>query len=191
MITLALLVTLSLFALILIRETTERHEIGWEWDTNVTPVVENRTEDYSDNVGWAVDDYDSNTDLSVDQCEDNGNCGIIIHDQGNWGNSGWDGYAHALSDNEECIDWETGQWTGNCDDDDNRVDFAWILYNDFYGWYELPSFGARHEMGHVFGLAHTNDDCDEWSVMREGECRPNVPISLTSHDINDDINVMY
>ena len=56
----------------------------WRWEyPDVSIVVEDRTSDYGTEITSAVEDYDDNTDLSLSQCADNGNCGILINLQAN------------------------------------------------------------------------------------------------------------
>jgi len=170
---------LALVALVSIWQTTlEAHDQGWEWDfPSVYPLVEDRTEDFDYYIDSAVQDYDDYTDLTVFQCADNGNCGILIHVQADYGDTGWYAKAHPYSNGVHCYN-----NPGYCNHSNHMVDFGYVEWNDHYGQLPQPGWIARHEMGHNFGLRHTLDDCVTWSVMREGGCLPNVANSLTSHD---------
>lgn len=164
---------------------------GWFWTNQQNPpyaLLENRTSSYGFAVSSAGIDYNNNTDLHVDQCADNGQCGNIVVLQGNYGATGWSAFAHVYRGLSECNTYPDGLFTGNCNRTDRRADFGYVYFNDFEGPFPEPQWGARHEIGHVFGMIHTT--CTEDSVMRPGVCYPNVPSTLTLHDI-DDINRNY
>lgn len=158
------------------------HDIGWRWEYPQTSIiVENRTSDFGSYVGYGDADYNSNTDLTIYRCADYGYCGNLIHFQGNYGDSGWAAKANPYSDGVPC--WNTSY----CNTTNHRVDYAFIYWNDFYMPITDQNHIVRHEMGHVFGLAHT--PCGTSSVMW-GNCPSPWPQSLTSHDISD-INSYY
>ena len=134
--------------------------------------------DWDDEAEAAADAFDDDTDLSLtwqDPCLTNYEIGNV---QADYGASGWLGYAYTYTNDgtDPCFAWE---WTGNCDDDDNKVDFAYIIWNDHYkDQIDEPEWQALHELGHVFGLRHPEgSECDdpEPSIMfavnnNDGDC---------------------
>lgn len=164
------------------------HDIGWRWDYfGGYAIVENRTVYYGSYVSSAGINYNNNTDLHVDSCPDNGNCGRIVYLQGNYGATGWPAGTVAYDGLNPCVSWPSLSPNGNCDAGSRKADFAYVYANDYYGSWPYPDWIARHEMGHAFGLAHPS--CSTWSVMMTGLCGSG-PNSLTTHDISD-INGWY
>jgi len=161
--------------------STYTHDIGWRWDSLVSIITENRTSDFGSYLGSANADYNSNTDLTVYRCADNGYCGNLIHLQANYGNTNWAAKADPYSDGNACAT------SGYCNTTDHRVDFAYVYWNNYYMPISEQNHIMRHEMGHVFGLTHT--PCGISSVMW-GSCPSPWPQSLTDHDISD-INSYY
>ena len=49
-------------------QVASAHNIGWKWDTSDAPVVSNLNTPYNSKIMSAKRDYDNNTDLSVDSC---------------------------------------------------------------------------------------------------------------------------
>lgn len=144
---------------------------------------------YGAEVTSARVDYDINTDMTVAQCADNGQCGRIVVLQGNWGATGWKAYAHPFNNLTECVTYPGTTSNGNCDWWFRRANFGYVYMNDNYGIYSsaFANLLVRHEIGHIFGLAHV--PCTTWSVMVTEDCGSG-PGQLTTHDIND-INSYY
>jgi hypothetical protein len=167
------------------------HQIGWGWDYGQgqgVVLLENRTTNFvAEVIGMRVD-Y-NNTDLTVTQCADNGQCGRVVALEGNWGNTGWFSFAHVFKDLNECAAFPYGNVTGNCDWWFRKANWAYIYMNNYYGVQSsaMAQFLLRHEFGHVVGLAHSG--CGIWSVMRTNDCGSG-PAQLQSHDIGD-INSYY
>lgn len=166
--------------------STTAHDIGWEWDyADANPIVRNATSSYGVQIESARANFHNSTNMTVYGCPSNTNCGNIIHLQGNYGATGWNACVRPYSHGTPCSD---GNCNPNysCDHWGNKVNWSDVRWNDYYGT-SRPHFVARHEMGHVFGLAHT--PCSVSSVMQGAVCSP-YPVTLTSHDIND-LNAWY
>jgi hypothetical protein len=167
-----------------IAQPVTAHDWGFRF-YSTSANVENRTSSYGTAVQHAVNNYDANTDLTVRLATPS----VIIYLQGNWGNTWWDAGTVPYSRSRPCVSWPSLTLTGTCDKTNNKADFAYIYFNDYKGAFNMPEYGTRHEMGHVFGQSHAfclqPPGDNTWSVMREGGCRPNVPTSLTAHDIAD------
>ena len=156
------------------------------WDTDDTITVESRIPQSTD-VHSAADDYDNNTDLNVNRCTPNGNCGNVIHYDGNYGSSEPPAWADPLSQMEPCSD-DDHVLNGYCNETNHKVDFSYIYYNTHSYATNLVAYYARHEMGHVWGLDHVA--CSTASVMWINACSGSVWGVLTSHD-RSDVNSKY
>ena len=175
---------LGFFAGYMFLKPAEAHPIGWYWDVaNIQIKVKNNTSSYGVQISSATSDYNNNTDLSAQTSTSS--C-TICHAQGNWGMSGWVARALPYSYRTICVNAATGVPTGYCNTTNHKVSLGHVQWNDYYGT-SRPHFIARHEMGHLFGLAHTN--CSYSSVMQGVVCNP-YPAALTGHD-RADINAMY
>ena len=147
--------------------------------------IDDRTASYATQISNAVDDFDDNTDMNWSDAEP----AEIIYLEGNWGATGWIAGARPYTDGVVCATWPNLDLTGDCDDDENKADFAYIYLNTHYQekLNEEIENAVRHEPGHVLGMGHTL--CGADSVMEHGWCN-NPPESLTSHD-KDHINDWY
>ena len=158
------------------------------WEDSSATVCDSNT-NWADEAEDAAENYDDDTDLSltwVDDCSDGHD---IVNKQHNYGAGGWVGFAYTFTANgtEPCYDWE---WTGDCDDNQNKADYAYIIWNTSNS-IDDPEWQARHEMGHVFGRSHPEgEECDEPepSVMispgsNDGECGNTHYTTLKTYDI--------
>ena len=148
------------------------------WEDRSAKVCDSGT-DWADETEETAEDFDENTDLKLTWQDPCLTTKEIVNVQWNYGNVTWMGWAYTYTNNgtDPCWNWD---WTGNCGhDDDDSVDFAYIIWNDHYkDKIDEPDWQARHEMGHVFGLRHpVGAECDnpEPSVMftptkPEGDC---------------------
>lgn len=144
--------------------------------------MENRTANYSEYVTSSIIDYDYNTDLDGYTYPDNGNCGNLIHMAMNYGDNGSYAKAYPYGDSISCVD-----NPNCCHTTSYRVDLAYVLWNEYCAPIPQAHHIARHEMGHVFGLAHT--PCSITSVMWVS-CPQPGPENLATDDI-DDVNAYY
>lgn len=167
----ALAVGIAIGLLVPVTQVDAATDYGWRW-FSTTAIVENRTASYGTDIGGAAYAYNNSTDLSVSV----GGSGNIMFIQGNYGATGWDARAEPFNQyNQPC-------WlNSNCNKTDRKAHYAYIYFNDHYGAFSMPKYGARHEMGHVFGLGHVG--CT-WSIMADGGCRSSVPEYLQLDDIN-------
>ena len=151
--------------------------------------------DWDDEAEDAADNYDDDTVLSLnwqDPCLTNHEIANFAAD---YGPSGWLGFAYTYTNDgtDPCFDWD---WTGNCNNTDNRADFAYIMWNTYeHDDYEIdePDWQARHELGHVFGRKHpTGSACNnpDDSVMiapnaDNGNCGDTYFSTLQDFDIEE------
>ena len=168
----------------------EAHNIGWKWRyPSVTPKVTSLGTSHIESIVSAVNDYDYNTDLTVRWCVFPCTANIY-HEEVNWGHHVWPAAVDSYSNGRLC----NGD-TSICNTTNKRVNLAYVRWNHAYPWYEDGSaynkdfahYAARHEMGHAFGLAHTDTSrCGRPpSVMG---CP--TPTTLQQHD-KLDINRLY
>lgn len=157
----------------------------FKWNTDVDITVESRIAQ-SAQVHSAADDYDDNTDLDVDRCSPNSNCGNVIHYSANYGTSDAQAWADMYSRSVKCTNSEH-ELNGHCNLTNRKADFAYAIYNTAHSLSgDAYHYVARHEMGHIWGLAHT--PCGTKSVMRYN-CNSYYGY-LTHHD-RVDINAKY
>ena len=168
------------------------------WEDSSANVCDENT-DWSDASEDAAENFDEDTDLTLtwqDPCVNRTR--EIINSQNDYGAIKWMGFAYTYTDNgtDPCWDWD---WTGNCDSTNNKVDFAGILWNEYYedDIDDEPEWQALHELGHVFGLRHpTLTECDDpdpsvmFSVYSRWEDCDTFYDELQQQDI-DDINDEY
>lgn len=176
----------AFFLTLFLAQGAEAHDRGWRWKfPEIIPLFENRTTNYGTAITSSKNDYDLNTDLTVNECPSNGLCGNLIFIEANYGATLWAGRAEPYSASNACSD-SNGYSTGYCNTTNHRVDFAYVYYNSHWG--VAPTNNAtRHEPGHAFGLAHT--PCTLKSVMKPGDCESHSGI-LRPHD-KSDINGYY
>ena len=162
-------------------------EYAFRWHTSSATACDDNTQ-WDSEFEDGVEDYDDNTVLSIDfvSCSDDHD---IESRQHNWGASGWIGFAFTSTDDDPCWAWS---WTGNCDDGNNKADFAYVMWNTYSGYtIDAPEWQALHELGHVFAMRHPEDEeCDnpEPSVMQvplnfEGDC-DTYYATLKTYDID-------
>lgn len=167
------------------------HPIGWKRDTSIQPKVANISTPYGSQITSAVNDFDSNTDLQVNECT--WLCPAKIYSvMYDWGDDDSAAAADSYHDGELCV-----PGTSNCNETDKKVNSAYINWNS-----RIPTmppgyanYVARHEMGHIFGLRHVDCVTAEpnpeafYSVMNV-RCSYSVYEVLQSHDTLD-INGKY
>lgn len=126
--------------------------------------------------------------MSVYSCPSSQNCGKVIHYQGSYGVSAPIAYALPWSHGSPCTD-GNGNTIYYCDHGSHKVDWGAVKWNNSHGSNPKPHFTARHEMAHVFGLAHRS--CGDYSVMKSSlNCGGTYPATLTQFDIND-LSIWY
>ena len=168
------------------------HSIGWKWDTSNTPVVTNYNTSYGSEISSANADYNSNTDLTVYSC--NTPCSESIkHRQNYVSDADWAAAADSYSNGSLCND------EIDCNETTNLVTNGRVTWNSAHGPYSnsFANYLARHEMGHIFGLAHA--PCQTGGDLGPGNgylsvmavsCPYTPPDTLQDHDISD-INGKY
>ena len=184
-----LVVAIMALALVLPVAVVSAHNYptSYKWDTGDTITVESRIPQ-STYVHSAADDYDDNTDLAVNRCSPDSECGNVIHYDGYYGPTEPPAWADVLSESEPCFD-NDHDLNGYCNETNHKSDFSYIYYNTEYSYSNNAIYAviARHEMGHVWGLRHPA--CSVVSVMRDGICGTLYGY-LTTHDISD-MNAKY
>lgn len=137
------------------------NQLPIRWISNAA-IVQNNTSSIP--IGSMVNDYDTSTNLIIST---NGSPNIIAW-EGNYGATGWPAgvqpYAIQPLETYNCVSWPTLALTGICGWYVNRPNFAYMYFNTGHPAYVSMSkhWMARHEMGHLFGLAHI---CTVKSVM--------------------------
>ena len=149
------------------------------WEDRSAKVCDSST-DWADETEEAAENFDEDTDLRLTWQDPCLTTKEIVNVQWDYGNVDWMGFAYTYTNNgsDPCWNWE---WTGNCGhDDDNKVDFAYIIWNDHYeDQINEAEWQARHEMGHVFGLRHpAGSECNS--------PQPSVMFTPTQPDGNCD-----
>jgi hypothetical protein len=141
------------------------------------------TRNYGFEISSAVANYNDSTDLTMTYIGHA--CTTITYTQGDYGVTPWIAITIARnSSGDPCADFSNGFMTGNCNKTNKKAAAATIYFNDHYALSASSSFSVRHEMGHVFGMAHVTG-CTPLSVMKvPGECSEPFPPLLTTADIN-------
>lgn len=164
----ALLVTVAVAALYVGTATAHEYNPVRYWDTNhVMPETTNADTRYATQIRQAAEDYTDNTALAVDYCSSSCSGSNIRHYEADYGNTIW---AARVQLNPPDITYATVQWNAH-----------WGMYNNFDA-----NRLARHEMGHAFGLEHS-EECGAispqlYAVM--GCAEPGKAV-LHDHDIQD------
>ena len=130
-------------------QVASAHNIGWKWDTSDDPVVSNLNTPYNSKIMSAKRDYDNNTDLSVDSC--NQPCTeSILHVYQYFSGVDWAAAADSYSGGLQC------QVDIVCNETNKKVDYGVVVWNSAVTGYSgsYAHYLARHEMGHIFGLRH-------------------------------------
>lgn len=166
------------------------------WTAGVTPTVEDRSTSFPATIFGATADYNS-TDLTVNgPCS--WYCGNIAFTEYNYGDTQWNGamaqpYAY-YGGWIACVNFNTGNLTGDCDTNNKKSQYAYVHLNTF-DWSILTTYSNnlfRHELGHVFGFKHWcvygGPSADRSSVLNA--CVSPRPDVLQQHDRND-INLYY
>ena len=178
----AILLALALWGAWGLWRDAEAHGFYWRWDAgNVTPRVTSTNNPYGSAARSASNDYDSNTDITVDWCNWPCSSFNIRFVGDNFGETGWVGKANPMHNGVSCV--INRVWSSaRCNKTDRQANSATISWNSHYPGQtsRFANHVARHELGHVFGLIHHS--CGISSVMVT--CN-NYPTTLTSHDITD------
>lgn len=178
----------SLVFLLSVTTAEAATDYNYRW-YSTSAIVDIRTTNYRSDISGAVYGWDTSTDLSLSEGSAPSGYGGIIVLQGNYGTHGWDaGVQPYNQNNQSCFDWPSLALNSNCNKTTKKVHYGYIYFNDAYGSYSMPKYGARHELGHFWGLGHVG--CSTNSVMKDGSCRPNVPEYLQTDEINT-VNSWY
>jgi hypothetical protein len=157
-------------------------DLKFLWDTNVSFVIESRTT-YPLEVAAGGDDWDDSTDVSTSVCTPDGSCGVVIHYDSYYGSDAPVAWASPYTNGNGCV--TNYEFNGTCDETTAKADFAYIYWNTYYPWdSDLAAIVSTHEVGHVFGLAHTA--CAVDSTMRDGNLGCGSYLDyVASHDVTD------
>ena len=173
-------------------QSVAAHNIGWKWDTTNNPVVTNYNTSYGSQISSANADFNSNTDLTVYSCGTPCNY-TIQHINDYVSDADWAAAADSFHQGELCI-----PGTGNCNETTKKVTSGAVVWNTANGPYtdSYANYIARHEMGHIFGLAHApchaggNYGGGSYYSVMAISCPYDARDELEDHDI-DDINDKY
>ena len=182
----SLLIAVVAFVLVVAASPAAGHDLGYRWSSSTAQVYQGSTA-YETAIRSAAANYDSFTDLTVSYTSYPGNINAIFFFQENTG-PGFLAAAVAYSNGRACSDKSTTALTGYCNTSDRKANYGEVYLNTYYTS-EIntkTNWLMRHEMGHVFGMAHGL--CNEGSVM-QNNCGT-LYGSLTGHDINT-INSWY
>jgi len=134
----------------------------YRWHTSVVARAQAFGTSFPNEVASAVADYDVNTRLNLPAPCWEWACGNIEYIQDWYGDTPWGaGLAQPWAWTPStgwinCVEFWSGNNTGQCDTSSKQVQYSYIFYNTTY-WNLLATYPhnvARHELGHVFGLAH-------------------------------------
>ena len=143
------------------------------WDTDdVMPETTNADTRYATQIRRAAEDYTDNTDLAVDYCSSSCTDSNIRHCEADYGNTTW---AARVQLSPPVITYATVQWNAH-----------WGQYNNF-----VANRLASHEMGHAFGLEHS-EDCGTVTPQLYAVMGCPEPNKVVLHDHNiEDIDNRY
>ena len=185
----AVLAALAFWGTLGLWQGADADRIGWLWDDdNVLPIATSVNNPYPQQNRKAVEDYDTNTDLSVRWCNSPCSSFNIRFIGDGWGETGWIAKTNPIRDRVLCL--VNGRLSPlRCNETNRKINSATINWNSQY--YPHPGifahFVARHELGHVFGLAHLNCGSGPSVMVRPCSLSPDT---LQPRDIRD-INSMY
>lgn len=166
----------------------------YRWHPSVVARAQAYGTSFPNEVASAVANYDAFTHLNLPAPCWEFACGKIEYTQTSYGDTPWGaGLAQPWAWTPStgwinCVEFWSGNNTGWCDTSSKQVQYAYIFYNTTF-WSTLAAYPqnvARHELGHVFGLAHFRGSTN--SVMNISESH--LHQVLQNYD-RTDINSLY
>jgi hypothetical protein len=159
-------------------------DLGYRFFSSIVSVGDCTT-DYGVYTSNAVYDYDTNTDLTAGYTS--GSCSKQVNVvQGSFSGVTWHGAAIAQNASGQlCSNFNDASLTYLCNTTDKKAVSATIYFNNLRGVFAPIDryWVTRHELGHVFGMAHM--PCTYQSVMAPFEDCGIAPTSfvLRTYDI--------
>lgn len=181
---------------LLLAPTASAHDIGVRWYQS-SASVRDFSSGYGFNYNMAANDYKNNTDMKLNWTTSGSGPGYIHIVAADYGPNGQPAWAQNFRNGVACNNGppDLGP-TGACNTTDKKANQGYV-YNNVNSAYvsTLNSYIAsvsRHELGHLVGMAHPDSAnlCIEVTVMRPGNCIPNLFTTLQTHDKNL-MNVWY